>query len=412
MTPVSHRRSRHYARLLIFLISITLLEGAANAAQQQPIKVFILAGQSNMQGHAQVRTFDHIGMDPKTAPLLKEMRNDDGTPRVSDHVWISYLSTDLEKQGPLTAGFGADENKIGPEFTFGLTMGKQIDEPILIIKTAWGGVSLHTDFRSPSSGPNEFSEVEIEQIAKRGDDLEKRKTERVAATGRCYKLMLDHVKKVLADIGEVYPDYDTSMGYEIAGFVWFQGWNDMVDGAAYPAREQAGGYDAYSVALANFIRDVRHDLSAPKLPFVIGVMGVGGPVADYLPDEKRDQTTHENFRTAMEAPAKLREFVGNVIAVRTENYWDPELKNLTARDEKLNQESGKIQREQGLSDNEARSLLERLRAETFSGHEREILQKGISNQAYHYLGSAKIMAQIGRGFAEGILRLNPSLQTD
>ena len=58
----------------------------------QPLKVFILAGQSNMEGHAEIRTFDYIGKDPATAPLLKEMRNPDGSPRVCDNVWMSYLT--------------------------------------------------------------------------------------------------------------------------------------------------------------------------------------------------------------------------------------------------------------------------------------------------------------------------------
>ena len=48
----------------------------------KPLKVFILAGQSNMEGHAKIETFDYIGKDPLTAPILKEMRNPDGTPRV------------------------------------------------------------------------------------------------------------------------------------------------------------------------------------------------------------------------------------------------------------------------------------------------------------------------------------------
>jgi len=26
------------------------------------------------------------------------------------------------------------------------------------------------------------------------------------------------------------PNYDKSRGYELTGLVWFQGWNDMVDG--------------------------------------------------------------------------------------------------------------------------------------------------------------------------------------
>ncbi|MFN0125835.1 MAG: sialate O-acetylesterase, partial [Verrucomicrobiales bacterium] len=38
--------------------------------QAKPLKVFILAGQSNMEGHAAVSTFDYIGKDPLTAPIL------------------------------------------------------------------------------------------------------------------------------------------------------------------------------------------------------------------------------------------------------------------------------------------------------------------------------------------------------
>ena len=65
---------------------------AAASADAKPLKVFILAGQSNMEGHAAISTFDYIGKDPLTAPLLKEMRNPDGTPRVCDKVWMSYLT--------------------------------------------------------------------------------------------------------------------------------------------------------------------------------------------------------------------------------------------------------------------------------------------------------------------------------
>jgi len=45
----------------------------------KPLKVFILAGQSNMEGNATTNTFDYISKDPLTAPILKEMRNPDGT---------------------------------------------------------------------------------------------------------------------------------------------------------------------------------------------------------------------------------------------------------------------------------------------------------------------------------------------
>ena len=57
-----------------------------------PLKVFILAGQSNMEGPASITTFDYIGDDPATAPLLKMMRGADGKPTVCDDAWISYLT--------------------------------------------------------------------------------------------------------------------------------------------------------------------------------------------------------------------------------------------------------------------------------------------------------------------------------
>ena len=77
----------------------------------KPMKVYILAGQSNMEGHAKIETFDYIGDDPATAPLLKQMRGSDGKARVCDHVWISYLTGNGEKNGEgfgkLTAGYGS-----------------------------------------------------------------------------------------------------------------------------------------------------------------------------------------------------------------------------------------------------------------------------------------------------------------
>ena len=34
----------------------------------KPLKVFILAGQSNMEGHAKIETFDYIGAGPGLPP--------------------------------------------------------------------------------------------------------------------------------------------------------------------------------------------------------------------------------------------------------------------------------------------------------------------------------------------------------
>ena len=246
-----------------FLVLLAIVLLSSSVVNAEPLKIFILAGQSNMQGHAQVRTFEHIGMDPATQPLLAEMQNTDGSPKVLDRVWISSIGcAETEQTGKLTTGFGASQNgpKIGPEYTFGITIEKYIDGPILLIKTSWGGKSLNTDFRSPSAGPYVFNEAQLAGFEKQGKDLAAIKAEKEKATGVSYRQMIEHVKYVLSDIKRVVPDYDASQGYELAGFVWFQGWNDMVDSSTYPNRDKPGGYDAYSVAMAHFIRDVRKDL--------------------------------------------------------------------------------------------------------------------------------------------------------
>src|SRR5512140_1187192 len=108
------KAKRELTRCMITAVAAGLLLATPSQADAKPLKVFILAGQSNMEGHAKIETFDYIGDDPATAPLLKQMRGADGQPRVCDHVWISYLTggggNNGEGTGRLTAGFGARRN--------------------------------------------------------------------------------------------------------------------------------------------------------------------------------------------------------------------------------------------------------------------------------------------------------------
>ena len=111
-------------KYVMIAVVVGLMSVSASQAVAKPLKVFILAGQSNMQGNVDVSTFDSMADDPKTAPILKEMRNADGTPRVCEKVWISalcraYQDTN-EYTGRLTTGFAASTHQIGPEFTFGI----------------------------------------------------------------------------------------------------------------------------------------------------------------------------------------------------------------------------------------------------------------------------------------------------
>jgi alpha-galactosidase len=404
-------------KLLAACLSALLLLGLRTEAK--PLKVFILAGQSNMEGHATVETFDYIGDDPDTAPLLKQMRGPDGKPAVADHTWISYFTGHYEGHandegtGKLTAGFGArgsnpkqDGGKIGPEFTFGLAMDAALKEPVLLIKTAWGGRSLNTEFRPPSAGPYVFSEANIEQMKKQGKDLEAEKAKKTGESGRFYHLMIDHVKSVLADPKRVCPAYDPVEGYEVAGFIWFQGFNDLVDGNTYPLGPDGKirDYSKYSEWLAHLIRDVRKDLGAAKMPFVIGVLGVDGLNA---------KANTISFREAMAAPASMPEFKGNVTAVQTAPFWSEELAVIDQKHAMIRQMAYLLRvkdkngpnKDGSMDETRQKEYLKKFEAETISPSEVALWKRGASNAGYHYLGCAKTFALMGRAFADANLRL-------
>jgi alpha-galactosidase len=392
---------------LLTLIALAAALPLTASAQSKKLKVFILAGQSNMQGQAMVSTIDAVGKDPKTAPLYQAMVGKDGQPKTCDHTWITYLSADrdgkpAERNGRLTAGFGATPEKIGPEFTFGIYLEQQVKEPILLIKTAWGGKSLHTDFRPPGGGTFEFNPAQLARFKAQGKDPAAEQAAKVKATGAYYRQMMEQVKKVLAEPQKYCPAYDPQSGYELAGFVWFQGWNDLVDSGVYPDRGQPGGYDLYSKLLAQFIRGVRGELKSPQLPFVIGVLGVGGPVD---PAAGARGAPGKHFREAMAAPANGPDFKDSVRNVLTETYWDPLQDAAVAKKQAAKSKIDKMKKDgHKFAKGEDQALVEKLIAETCTPEELAALA-GVSNQGYHYLGSAKILGGIGKGFAEAMADL-------
>ena len=227
--------------------------------------------------------------------------------------------------------------------------------------------------------------------------LEKMKQEAVEyekQRGFLYRDMIAHVKMVLSDVKKHHPAYDPKAGYELAGFVWFQGWNDMIDGFTYPNREKPGGYEQYTWLLEHLIRDVRRDLNAPNMPALIGVMGIGGVQTEGIMG---------NFQQAQAAVAEKPEFEGNVIAIQTGKYWDHELAALAAKSHQVNQKMNELKHEQGLEGDALKKAFAEYRAKHITPREEEILRKGVTDGDFHYLGSAKIMCGIGRGFGETLL---------
>src|SRR6266511_479251 len=236
---VSSQKDTIVNRLLVLtLLALPQATWAADAPK--PVKVFILAGQSNMEGKAKVSLLDYQAKQPATRDLFKHLRKDDKW-IVRDDVWVKFL----DRKGKLTTGYGSP-GCIGTELEFGTVVGDRYAEPVLLIKTAWGGRSLYRDFRSPSAGfpPKEVLEKMLADQRKRKpdatlDDVKK-------PFGASYRAMLEEVNSTLANLKMHFPDY-AGQGHDLGGFIWFQGWNDMIN-AEYTAE--------YTTNLAHFIRDV------------------------------------------------------------------------------------------------------------------------------------------------------------
>ena len=246
----------------------------------EPVKVFILAGQSNMVGAGQVEANPErnegkgsLSYLAENDPKYKHLKRGSGwIDRDDVSIWF------LERKGKLEPGYGSRSSTIGPELGFGHVMGEALDAPVLLIKTAWGGKSLAVDFRPPSSG---------------------------GQVGPYYTEMMTHVKQVLEDLKKEFPKYRD--GYEIVGFGWHQGWNDGCD---------MGMCKEYEENLKNFIRDVRKDLGVENLPFVIADSGFGG--------DGESNNRRLMIRDAQAAPAKASEFKDNVATVKTAPFFRPE----------------------------------------------------------------------------------------
>jgi len=340
------------------LVSAVLLglPGRARAAGDK-VKVFILAGQSNMEGKAPNSLLEHQAEAPETKDLFKHYRKD-GKWIVRDDVFIKYL----DRKGPLTIGYGS-RDRTGVELEFGWMMGDHFEQPVVLIKAAWGGHSLVQLFRSPSAGMP--SEEKLQAELTQAQDRVKKANEKTKKNaplptmekikepyGSSYRAMMAEVKDTLTNYETMFPALKGKQ-LEIAGFVWFQGWNDMYGGAE----------KEYASNLAHFIRDVRKDLGVPKLPFVIAAMGQNG--------SKPAGGAMLEVREAQMSMNDVPEFKGNVKAFRTDVLVDKAAEDLYP---------------------------------TWSKNFEKWKKTG-GDRAYHYLGSAIWFTRIGHAMGEAMLEL-------
>jgi len=254
---------------------------AATPAAKGPVKVFILAGQSNMEGQGVVSMDDPRNYNggkgnlvwslkhSQSAAKMKHLMNAQGEWVVRDDVQVSFQVGDQVRKGGLTVGYTGygGSSHIGPELQFGNVMGDFFQEPVLLIKTAWGGKSLYVDFRPPSSG---------------------------GQVGPYYLKMIAEVRAALAAL--------KGQKYEFTGFVWQQGWNDMCTPAAIPE---------YAQNLVNLVADLRKEFKAPHMAVVVGELGNGGPVTS---------GAMFAFRQAQEAGTKM---IPHALFVKTTAFARP-----------------------------------------------------------------------------------------
>ena len=250
-----------------FLFALVTIVGSfakgSSAQQLEPVRVFVLAGQSNMEGQAVVDLAGKDYNDGKGTLLallnredcrdkISHLLTEQGRGKPRDDVWVRYQREDRPLLvGPLDFGFSVygDRHHFGPELQFGHVVGEALDEPVLIIKTAWGGKSLYRDFRPPSSG---------------------------GETGKYYSLMIAQIREALQQYPTEIPALK-GRDYRLSGLVWYHGWNDGVD--------PQNAVPEYENNLKNLIDDVRRDLRSPNLPVVIGE--ITGPWRNAPPEWER-----------------------------------------------------------------------------------------------------------------------------
>ena len=239
------------------------------------IKVFIVAGQSNMVGYGSVedgasgagtigslRYLAANNTNPEynyydfTSLLTNPSDTSSAFANRSDvKVWWRDGGADLGgtvRKGDLGPPFkGADPAKIGPEYAFGQVIGNYYpSNNVLIIKCAWGGRDLAERFRPPSAVTN-----------------------RGGRPGEFFSAIIDNARDVLTNLDTEFPEW-SGQGYEIVGFGWHQGFNDRIN-TSFSAE--------YKDNLPDLISDLREVFNKPNLPFVVASTGMDAGLAESPP---------------------------------------------------------------------------------------------------------------------------------
>jgi alpha-galactosidase len=299
-----------HLKSLFAVLSLLAVATLAGAAPAKPVKIYLLSGQSNMTGRGnlgdltlkppaaeQKASLVRFIMDPQNVEkykfLYKDVEKESRAWAVRDDVFITQGEWPHDgaeghgKHGGFGPGYGGLRNKgFGSEFGIGHVLGNFHDEPVLLVKVAFGANNLAVNFRPPSSG---------------------------GTLGDKYPLVVKAVKEAIDHLPEIVPGYQTETGYEIAGFFWNQGENDCTP--EFSAE--------YEQNLANLIKDLRQEFKAPEMKAVIAVTGFGGRD----PKDAKTGATPKGYENQLKVIAAqlavpLRsDFKGTVATVETRDFY-------------------------------------------------------------------------------------------
>jgi len=242
----------------------------------------------------------------KTEKKFPHLVDDESNWTVRNDVWYKGVVTATANKG-LTVGCGAGASSIGPELQFGHIMGYYHDEPVIIIKASQGNRSLGWDYLPPGSKRFTFegrTYAGYKDTPSSWIEGEEKKPVNWYA-GKQYDDCFNAVHEVLDNFATHFPQYK-DQGYEIAGFVWWQGHKD--GNAAHASR--------YEQNLVHMIKTLRKEFKTPNAPFVIATIGFGGwKMAGH-------HLTVADAQLAVSGEkGKYPEFAGNVLTIETRDFW-------------------------------------------------------------------------------------------
>ncbi|MGB1926142.1 MAG: sialate O-acetylesterase [Rubripirellula sp.] len=276
------------------------------------VKVFLIMGQSNTLEMGKVKgdqegSLEYAVKNEKLYPYLVDDQGD----------WI--IRQDVRNVQVMGSG-GPGKNrvlrndwltisggKIGIEIGIGHQLGNALEEPVMILKSSIGNRALGWDLLPPGSEGFEFTDskgVTWVHPGSKGSPEKWKKGETPKPIGWYAGLQYEgdvaRAKEVLSNLDTYYPG---ATGYEVAGFLWWQGDRDSRSEALSSRYEQN---------LAQLIRSLRREFNAPNAKFVCASLGQtqkgatdgGGKILEAI--------------NAVDGESgKYPEFKGNVAAVYT-----------------------------------------------------------------------------------------------